>query len=333
MPPNRKPERGRGERTAPGIWRLRLPLPWPGVPHGNAWALASGDGIVLVDTGIHGDESIEDLELAMRMVGLRIEDVSLLVCTHAHSDHYGEASEIVRRAGCELWMHPDYEHIVRLANDPDALLEARLEMAGRAGVPTERLRVARELRTGRPSGIREVIEPDRDLVQGVAVKTDHGLWHVIETPGHAPSHVCLWQPDRRLLISGDHLLGRIHLYFDYGYSPDPIGEFLSSLERIRGLGARLCLSGHGRTFTDIEPHIDGNVALVGERLTIVEEAIAASPQTAFEITPLLKSVFEGAEDMALLETLCYLRRLEVDGRAEMVADDDGIERWTAVTSR
>ena len=28
----------RTERVLPGIWRLRLPLPWPGVPHGNAWA-------------------------------------------------------------------------------------------------------------------------------------------------------------------------------------------------------------------------------------------------------------------------------------------------------
>ena len=42
---------GRADRVLPGIWRLRLPLPWPGVPHVNAWALQAGDGIVLVDTG------------------------------------------------------------------------------------------------------------------------------------------------------------------------------------------------------------------------------------------------------------------------------------------
>jgi len=52
-PTRRKPERGRGERALPGIWRLRVPLPFPTVPHGNAWALAWGDGIVLVDAGIH----------------------------------------------------------------------------------------------------------------------------------------------------------------------------------------------------------------------------------------------------------------------------------------
>ncbi|HEX7293142.1 MAG TPA: MBL fold metallo-hydrolase, partial [Solirubrobacterales bacterium] len=49
----KRPEQPRGEKALPGVWRLRLALPWPGVPHGNAWALAAGDGIVLVDTGMH----------------------------------------------------------------------------------------------------------------------------------------------------------------------------------------------------------------------------------------------------------------------------------------
>ena len=51
--PTRPREVGRGERVLPGVWRLRLPLPWPAVPHCNAWAIAAADGIVLVDTGTH----------------------------------------------------------------------------------------------------------------------------------------------------------------------------------------------------------------------------------------------------------------------------------------
>ena len=94
-----------------------------------------------------------------------------------------------------------------------------------------------------------------------------------ETPGHAPSHVCLFQPERRLLISGDHLLGRISLYFDYGYSPDPVGEFLHSLDVVEELDARLCLAGHGRTFTDVHAHVDGNRELVAERLAATAAAL------------------------------------------------------------
>ena len=88
------------------------------------------------------------------------------------------------------------------------------------------------------------LRSDRDLVEGVEVETDLGPWAVLETPGHAPSHVCLHQPERRLLISGDHLLGRVSLYFDYGFTPDPVGEFLHSLDVVETLDARLALPGH-----------------------------------------------------------------------------------------
>ena len=94
----RRRELGRGDRVLPGVWRLRLPLPWPGVPHGNAWALAAGDGIVLVDTGMHQPGSLAHLERALEQVNLRLDHVRLLVCTHAHSDHYGQAAPILERA-------------------------------------------------------------------------------------------------------------------------------------------------------------------------------------------------------------------------------------------
>jgi glyoxylase-like metal-dependent hydrolase (beta-lactamase superfamily II) len=81
----------RTERVLPGIWRLRLPLPWPGVPHGNAWALQAGDGIVLFDTGMGGSGRMRQLDLALAQAGFGIEDIGLVVCTHSHTDHYGLA--------------------------------------------------------------------------------------------------------------------------------------------------------------------------------------------------------------------------------------------------
>ena len=63
----RKRELGRGERVLPGIWRLRLPLPWPGVPHCNAWAVACDGGFVLFDSGMNEPDSLEQLERALAM--------------------------------------------------------------------------------------------------------------------------------------------------------------------------------------------------------------------------------------------------------------------------
>jgi len=95
----RRRELGRGERVIPGLWRLRLALPFPGVPHCNAWAIAAGDGLVLVDTGMHEPGSMIELERALDQVGLSIDQVALVVITHAHVDHWGQAATICDRAG------------------------------------------------------------------------------------------------------------------------------------------------------------------------------------------------------------------------------------------
>ncbi len=217
---------------------------------------------MLFDTGMHDAESLAHLERALAMCELRLQDASLIVCTHAHSDHCGQTNPIIERAGCEMWMHPNHEQLTRMSEDPESVFARRLEVARQSGVPEEPLRRYAAERSSRGSGIAGVIKPDRDLLAGMTIPTDVGEWVVYETPGHAPSHVCLFQPERRLLISGDHLLGRISLYFDYGYSPDPVGQFLSSLDVVERLGARLCLPGHARTFADVHAHIQGNRALV-----------------------------------------------------------------------
>lgn len=330
----RKRELGRGERVLNGLWRLRLPLPWPGVPHCNAWAIKAGDGIVLVDTGMHEPGSLEQLERAMKMVGLRLEDVRLLVCTHAHSDHYGQAGPIVDRAGCELWMHPNHQHATRSIEDPELALQRRLEVGRTSGVPELVLRRYAEIAKGQPAGIARVVEPDLALLPGIEVETDLGMWGVIETPGHAPSHVCLFQPERRILISGDHLLGRISLYYDYGWTPDPVGEFLRSLDTVEALSPapRLCLAGHARPFTDVQAHIEANRELVAQRVAATAVAIESQPLTAYEVVPLVHGPDAvHAAAWLLTETLCYLRHLEAIGAARRVVDPPAHpERWVAV---
>jgi len=328
--PQRKREQARADRVLPGIWRLRLPLPWPGVPHCNAWAIRSGAGIVLFDTGIFDEQAIGQMESALGQAGFKIEDIKLVVCTHAHSDHYGMAAPIVQRAGCELWMHPNHTHMTSPASDPERALERRIEVAAQSGVPLEPLEQWAEERRDQNPGIAEVIKPDRELVPGVEVETDLGSWSVHETPGHAPSHVVLFQPDRRLLISGDHLLGRVSLYFDFGYTRDPVAEFISSLNTVELLDARLCLPGHGRPFTDVQAHIEANRAEIERRLTRLQDAIGDGEPTAFDLVP---ELFDNASvaiiGWLLTLVLCFLTHLELTGAVERIKpESEGQpERW------
>jgi glyoxylase-like metal-dependent hydrolase (beta-lactamase superfamily II) len=327
-------ELGRGERVLPGLWRLRLTLPWPGVPHCNAWAIAAGDGFVLVDCGMHQPGSVDQLERALSQVGLRLEQAQRLVITHAHSDHWGQAGTVVDRAGGEMWMHPNHQHATAGETDPEQALTRRLEVARQSGVPDAAIRRYAEHLREMPSGIARVVQPDHDLVDGVTVDTDLGTWQVYETPGHAPSHVCLFQPERRLLISGDHLLGRISLYYDYGWTPDPIAEFLASLDVVEGLNARLCMSGHGRTFTDIRAHIAGNRELVASRLAAALGGLRDEARTALALVPAIygEPLTEETASWRLTETMCYLNHLERQGSVARRPDGDGAEEWQATTT-
>jgi glyoxylase-like metal-dependent hydrolase (beta-lactamase superfamily II) len=330
----RKPTRrdvGRGERVLPGVWRLRLPLPWPGVPHCNAWALAAGDGVVLVDTGMHEAGSMGHLERALGQVGLRIEHIRLVVLTHAHVDHCGQAPPIAERAGCEVWLHPNHRHHTVTVEDHEQALAHRLEVARQSGVPEPELRRWAQQRRARGTGQAGELRADRDLVPGVVVDTDLGRWEVVETPGHAPSHVCLHQPERRMLLSGDHLLGRVSLYFDHGSTPDPVGEFLASLDTVERLDARLCLAGHGRPFTDVQAHIAANRELVRTRLDAVRELLAPGPVRAWDLAArLYGDLFMDATATWLLsKTLSWLDHLRASGEAVRLADPDGGETWAA----
>jgi glyoxylase-like metal-dependent hydrolase (beta-lactamase superfamily II) len=288
-----------------------------------------GDGFVLFDTGMHQPDSLANLERALAMCGLRIEQARLIVCTHAHSDHCGQAPVIAERAGCEVWMHPSHELLNNLVDDPDAVFARRLEVARQSGVPAEPLQRYAEEGRPRQTGFASVIEPARELLTGVTVDTDLGPWTAYETPGHAPSHVCLFQPERRLLVSGDHLLGRISLYFEYGNSPDPVGEFLHSLDVVERLGARLCLPGHGRTFADVHAHIDGNRKLVHERLELLAAGLRDGPSSAFELVPRVygDALSQRNAQWLLSEILSYLTHLQALGRARSIRGEP--ERWTA----
>src|SRR5829696_5671440 len=333
MSDHKRPEPPRTERVLPGVWRLRLALPWPGVPHGNVWAVAADGGIVLFDTGIGGKGRLRELEFALSQAGFGLEDVRLLVCTHSHTDHYGLAAPIVAAAGCELWMHPAWEHVRLLGDDPAAALERRLEVARESGVPAAALERYREMRSeDEETGLDGIAEPDRELLPGVEVETDLGVWQVHETPGHAPSHVVLHQAERRLMVSGDHLLGRTVLFFDYGHTPDPVGEFLTGLERIEPLDIGLVLPGHGRTFRDPEAKIAEARRQVDELLGKVRGSLAGGEKTAFEIVGEMigpENLKTAASAWALQIVRASLDHLAIRDEVEFVEGSDP-QIWLAV---
>ena len=265
--PTRRREVGRGERVLPGVWRLRLPLPWPGVPHCNAWALAAGDGIVLVDTGMH-EPGLDGPPRARARPGGAAARPDPADRLHARAPRplRPGAGDPPRAPAPRCGSTPTARTSRRSPTTPSRRSPAASRWRARPASPRRRCALGRAAPRRRERDVGRAGRSTATSSPASSCDTDLGDWHVIETPGHAPSHVCLHQPERRLLISGDHLLGRVSPYFDQGHTPDPVGEFLDSLDKVDALDARLCLAGHGRPFTDVHGHVEANRAMVAERL-------------------------------------------------------------------
>jgi len=325
-----EPASAGAHQILPGLWQLRLPLAWEGIPHVNAFAVALDDGIMLVDCGSAGDPSDQDaLSVALEKAGCSLAEVRVLVATHTHSDHVGLAAWVIEESGCEFLMHPASAHFYDAARDPERIEAARERRARREGVPAQLLSHYRDVRE-ETEGMLAPVEPDRHLVDGVRLGSDLGAWDVLETPGHAPSHVCLVQRERGIGIVGDLVSRAFAPYFDYGYSADPVGEFLASLDRMDGVdGIRTALPGHGRPLTDLGDVIEAHRIGVRSRLDLARSAVGAGPTGAYEISGRMFGAppSDEAAVWRMAETVCYLAHLRRAG--EVVRDEaaDGTFRY------
>jgi glyoxylase-like metal-dependent hydrolase (beta-lactamase superfamily II) len=331
-----EPEAARASEVASGVWRLRLPLSWPGIPAVNAYAMTVAEGgVVLVDCGGGGDPSCHAaLERALAESGHRVEDVRAVVLTHYHSDHAGALEWLVDRTGCAVLGHPDYAHFTDGGERPDEIAAARRRRAAAEGVPHDELEAYADVSEER-DGIDAPVHPGIALREGDTVKSSLGTWQVLETPGHCPSHICLLEPRSRTLIVGDLLAHEFHPWFDYGYSADPVAETATSLARLAELGElALVLPGHGRPLDDASALIAMHQRELQSRLDAVRAAVAGGATTGYEINQAVFGPDLSESDVVwrLAELLAYLRHERLANRIERRTDSAGVFRYALVAA-
>lgn len=325
------PADARVYELADGLWSLRLPLPWNGIPYVNAHVVTLDEGgVMLVDCGGAGHPTAtQALEAALGRAGWEVSDVRVLVGTHTHSDHVGIADWIVRRSGAAFWMHPGTAHFYDAMRRPQEIRAARARRARDEGVPDALLDAFADVRE-ETEGMLAPREADHALVDGVRLKSTLGEWEVIETPGHAPSHVGLVQREHGLLIAGDLLSYAFAPYYDYGYSSDPIADYLASLDAVEALGPlRLAMPGHGRPLDDVAGALALYRAGIVQRLDRTRAALAQGPAGAYEITRRMFGSELDAEEAVwrMTEVLSYLRHLRTRGEVKRERVADGTFRY------
>ncbi|MBN9386802.1 MAG: MBL fold metallo-hydrolase [Chloroflexi bacterium] len=325
--------------VAENLFRIRLPMPF-GLDHINVYLLKEPDGVVLVDCGLDMPESHQKLDEGLAQLGLSPDRLTDIFVTHAHPDHIGQLERLRRLApGAHLYLHRrEYQPLQERLTDQTGVTHRMSNWLERNGVT--------QLSGGMAgSGVNylpEIHPGDRLLAGGESFRFDkpslanpttqdriQGAWEVFWTPGHTAGHYVLYNRDRRLLLSGDHLLGSISSNIGKypGSTDDPLGDFIASLEQIRHLDIGEVLPAHGPTFSNYLERIDDLEDHHQVRLGRIYAALEGGPRTAAQVVETIWG--DRARGfhriLALGEALSHLERLRLEGR--VVAEETSDRVW------
>ena len=162
--------------------------------------------------------------------------------------------------------------------DTDALLDAMYHFLADSGVPEEKLPDL-ALASMVMKSMVTMAEPDVLFEDGQVVDLPGWPLRTVWTPGHSPGHVCFHSAEQRLLLSGDHILPRItpNISVHAQQFPNPLGDYLESLAKVRDLGSDEVLPAHEYRFADLGSRIDEITAHHTDRLEEIVEVIRTRP--------------------------------------------------------
>lgn len=258
------------------LFMFHQPIATGTVTETLSYLLPGDDGVTLVDPGTDGEANWELLREALAAIGRSPADVAHIVATHLHADHLGMAERVRRASGGAIVLHRAEQTAVDARYGGDSTLRL-----GTWGVPAGRRAELEDVitaRAGRPTVTANHLVEDRDVLR-LGGRMATVLW----TPGHTTGSICLDLPDAGILLTGDHLLPTMHPGIGLG-GPSPTNllcDYLASLDRVRTLGERLALPGHGHPFPNAAARCRETAA---HHLRRAEEVSAALDTVAQRLT-------------------------------------------------
>lgn len=319
--------------VVPGVHWLKLPITMEGsrLSHVNVYLVRGREGYLLVDSGWNTPESFDELSRGLREIGASVKDITQIVCTHVHPDHYGMAGRIKQLSGASLLMHhieagfisSRYVTMQELLQETDEMLVAN-------GVPHDEMVQLRDATVGLEKFIVPT-PPDVVLHDGETISTGVFDFRAIWTPGHSSGHICLYEPERRLLFSGDHILPKItpNISVHPQSIENPLGRYLKSLKETRRLSVETTFPGHDEPFGAPMPRIDQLIRHHEQRSREVLGLVRNGGGTAFDVALEMKwGTWASWRDlpnfhkrMAIFETLAHLEMMATNRLLDRLGRD------------
>ena len=307
------------------IHKIVIPTPYA-VGDVNAF-LIKGDTLSLVDAGPKTPEAYEAIRYGLKEAGYAFNDIEQVILTHHHPDHAGwidafDRAEVLGHVYNDLWLKRDEAFF----NYHDAFyLSCLIE----EGVPEEyHFWVKRMKRSVELMGERPL---DRFLSEGDAVPGHEG-WTVMETPGHAQSHIVLWHEQTGAMIGGDLVLEKVssNPLIEPPLNPKmersrSLLQYNHSLKRLLEMPIDIIYSGHGDEVRNVHSLIESRLAKQRDRAMKVLKMMDGGSRTIFELTrELFPTVYEKELGLTLSGTIGHTDYLVDQGLILESRDENGI---------
>jgi glyoxylase-like metal-dependent hydrolase (beta-lactamase superfamily II) len=310
------------EEIVPNLYRTEIPLPKSPLKWLNSYIVRGRDRFLIIDTGFNREECRNEMNASLQKLGVNLNKTDIFV-THLHVDHMGLAGTLATDNSKVYFNEKEAHQINTLRNNWADHWQKLMDVYVANGFLAEGARLSMDSHPARKYGLkREVafsLVKDGDIIE---VGDFH--FKCIATPGHSPGHMCLYEPNKKILVAGDHVLFDITPNITYWLEmDDPLNEYLTNLEKIEALDVKIVLPGHRRLVHDLHKRIKELQEHHRDRLNEVLAALDDGAKTALQIAPHIRwdiafnswDEFPPAQKwFAFGETLAHVRFLENKGK-------------------
>jgi glyoxylase-like metal-dependent hydrolase (beta-lactamase superfamily II) len=317
------------EEILPGLYRVNVPLPGSPLKATNSYVIKGTHRSLVVDTGWNREDCMVALVSGLNECGVDLDQADFLI-THMHADHSGLVSALARE-GARIYFGQADAEIIR-STTPERW-QKMIDSAYKWGFPKQELEKAVGSHPGRRyspnTSLNFCVLKDGDRT-GIG---DYSF-RCIETPGHTPGHICLYEPSKKVFICGDHILFDITPNITLSVEDrNPLKEYLTSLDKVYDLDVELVLPGHRSIFRDQKERIRELKQHHQTRLKEVISILGKGKQNAFQVASQMTwaigynswGLFPPAQKLfAFGEALAHLKYLEREGQVAWQIEDERI---------
>ena len=265
------------EEVLPNLFRIKIPLPESPLKYLNSYIIKGPARSLIIDTGLNRKECLEAMQKGLDTLGIDLSKSDIFI-THLHADHFGLVSELATDSTNILFSRPNKELMESWEG-----FGAMVAYAGQNGFPEDQLKAAIDKHPGAKYG-SDWIPETKVLDDGDVI--DVGVYHFkcVATPGHTMGHTCLYEPDKRILVAGDHILiditPNIQCWSD---TDNHLKHYLASLDKVHKLQVDLVLPGHRRLINNHRARIEELKKHHALRLDEVLAILQKGSMSAFEV--------------------------------------------------